>query len=86
MKIIGTTSSLKELPPELYFFDLDSKDKWNLSFSTSFYKLLFDKNNLIPKTKLKDYLSFLKFFFVSQNSSVFKLSGNQKFLKLFGNP
>ena len=54
-EIIETTSTLKELPPELYFFDFDSKDKWSLNFSSSFYKLLFDKNNLIPKTKLKDY-------------------------------
>ena len=85
-EIIGTTSSLKELPPELYFFDFDSKDKWNLNFSTSFYKLLFDKNNLIPKTKLKDYLSFLKFFFVSQNSSVFKIVGQSKIFKTFWEP
>ena len=37
-------------------------------------------------SKLKDYLSLLKFFFVSQNSSVFKIVGRSKIFKTFWEP
>ena len=50
------------------------------------FKFFSRKKKLIPNTKLFDYFSLLRFFFVSKNSSVFEIVGNSKIFKTFWEP
>ncbi len=77
---------MKEISPNFFFFDLEHNLEWSLDLSSGYGKFLIGKKNLIPNTKLLDYLSLLKFFFVNKNSSVFEIVGNSKIFKTFWEP
>ena len=48
--------------------------------------LVLRRISLIPKTKLSDYLSLLKFLFVSPKKTVLEIVGNSKIFKTFWEP
>ena len=84
--MIGSYKTLKEISPNFFFFDLEHNLEWNLDLSSGYGKFLIGRKKLIPNTKLLDYFSLLKFFFVSKNSSVYEIVGNSKIFKTFWEP
>ena len=67
-KTIGTTNTLKEIPADFNFYDFKSNKKWNLDLSSNYLNLLLNKQKLIPHTKITDYFSLFKFYFVNDIS------------------
>ncbi len=85
-KTIGTTNTLKEIPADFNFYDFKSNQKWNLDLSSNYLNLLLNKQKLIPHTKITDYFSLFKFFFVNDNVKVKELVGESKIFKTFWEP
>ena len=85
-KLIGSSKTLKEISPNFFFFDFKHNLEWNLDLSSGYINFLVGKKKLIPNTKLFDYFSLLRFFFVSNNSTVFEIVGNSKIFKTFWEP
>ncbi len=85
-ELIGSSKTLKEISPNFFFFDFEHNLEWNLDLSSGYTNFLLGKKKLIPNTKLFDYFSLLKLFFVSKNSSVFEIVGNSKIFKTFWEP
>ena len=85
-ELIGSSKTLKIISPNFFFFDFERNLEWNLDLSSGYTKFLTGEKKLIPNTKLFDYLSLLKLFFVSRNSSVFEIVGNSKIFKTFWEP
>ena len=83
---IESTKTINIIPPKLFFYDNKFKKKWNIDLSNGLITTLFNYKNLIPNTKLIDYLSFLKFFFVKDSANVYDLVGNSKIYKTFWEP
>ena len=85
-ELIGSSKTLKVISPNFFFFDFKRNLEWNLDLSSGYSKFLTGKKKLIPNTTLFDYLSLLKFFLVSKNSSVFEIVGDSKIFKTFWEP
>ena len=86
-KIVNSIDKIKTLPPELAFYDLINNAHWNLDFKEiKMLNLLLGRISLIPKTKLSDYFSLLKFLFVGPKKTVLEIVGNSKIFKTFWEP
>ena len=84
-KTIGSMPTFKIISEDLKFFDITNSDSWNLNFSDNIIKDIFLKCP-IPKTSFFDYLSFLRFFFVKNNTTVVELVGRSKIFTTFWEP
>ena len=82
---IGSMSTFKLISQDLKFFDIKSYDSWELGFKENLLKNIFFKCP-IPKTSFFDYLSFLKFLFVKNNTTVDELVGRSKIFTTFWEP
>ncbi len=85
-ELIGSSKTIKEIPPNFFFFDSERNLEWNLDLSSGYTKFLTGKKKLIPGTKLFDYFSLLRLSFASEDSSVFEIVGNSKIFKTFWEP
>ena len=82
---IGSMSTIKLISQDLKFFDIESSHSWELGFKENLLKNIFFKCP-IPKTLFFDYLSFLKFLFVKNNTTVNELVGRSKIFTTFWEP
>ncbi len=82
---IGTLKTFKLISTNLIFFDLNSSNKWEISFDKNIFKEIFYKCP-IPQTIFFDYLSFFKFLLVKSKTTVHELVGKSKIYKTFWEP
>ena len=86
-KIIGSEDRLMKISPDLKFYDLRKNMHWNFNIgNVSLTQLLMNKINLIPDTKLYDYLSVLKFLFIKKDTTVFDVVGKSKIFETLWDP
>ena len=81
---VGSLKTLKILPSNLNFFDIKKKEKWEFGFEKKIKEII--NNYPIPNTSFFDYLSVLKFIFVTRRSTVFDLVGDSNIYKEFWEP
>lgn len=81
---VGSLNTLKILPSNLNFFDIKKKEKWEFGFEKKIKEII--NNYPIPNTSFFDYLSVLKFIFVTRRSTVFDLVGDSNIYKEFWEP
>lgn len=76
-----------QISPDLKFYDLRKNIHWNFNIGNASLKQLFmNKLNLIPGTKLYDYLSVFKFLFIKKNTTVFDVVGKSKIFETLWDP
>ena len=84
-KTIGSLTTFKLISKDLKFFDITSSHVWEFGLSDNLLKDIFFKCP-IPNTLFFNYLSFLKFLFVKNNTTVNDLVGKSKIFTTFWEP
>lgn len=86
-KIIKSTDTIKTLPPNLNFFNLNNNSHWSIDLSKiSSLRLLLGKNKPIPNSSFIDYLSILKFLFVNRHRTVSEIIGGSNIFSTLWDP